>query len=141
MVSPFGAHNPSSAWRFACLGVLVSVPATAILNWLPNSGATLGGGAMIVGALIAGGVAATRSVDSGAAGVRAGLLGGLIEILLLTVRVDITAAWPLSRVVFWVVAGMFVLIVAPVFGLVFGRAGGWVATTVRSKTDPGANAS
>jgi hypothetical protein len=96
---------------------------------------------MIVGALIAGGIAATRSVDSGAAGVRAGLLGGLIEILLLTVRVDITAAWPLSRVVFWVVAGMFVLIVAPVFGLVFGRAGGWVATTVRSETDPGANAS
>jgi hypothetical protein len=141
MVSPLGAHTPSPAWRFACIGALASVPATALLNWLPNSGATVGGGAMIVGALIAGGIAATRSADSGAAGVRAGLLAGVVEILAFTVRVDPAAAWPLSRVVFWVFAGVFVLCVAPVFGLVFGRVGGWVATAVTAEPDPGANAS
>lgn len=141
MVPSLGAHNPSPAWRFACIGVLASVPATAILNWLPNSGATVGGGAMIVGALIAGGIATTRSADSGAAGVRAGLLGGIFEILVFTLRVDATAAWPLSRVVFWVFAGIFVLCVAPVFGLVFGRVGGWVTTAVRSDADPDANVS
>jgi hypothetical protein len=96
---------------------------------------------MIVGALVAGGVAATRSADSGAAGVRAGLLGGVIELLAFAVRVEAAQAWPLSRVLFWVFAGIFVLCVSPVFGLVFGRVGGRVATAVTSEPDPGVNAS
>jgi hypothetical protein len=92
---------------------------------------------MIVGALIAGGLAATRSVDSGATGLRAGFLGGVIGLATFVVRVDTLAAWPLSRVAFWIFAGIVVLCVAPAFGLIFGRIGGRLASAVapRSKTD------
>jgi hypothetical protein len=136
MVLPFRFRTPSIAWRYAIVGVLASLPATAVLNRLPNSQATVGGGAMIVGALIAGGLAATRSVDSGATGLRAGVLGGVVGLFTFVVMVDTSAAWPLSRVLFWVFAGIAVLCVAPAFGLVFGRIGGWVANAVapRSKT-------
>ena len=130
MISLPRVRSPSLAWRVACFGVLASLPATAVLNWLPNSQATIGGGVMIVGALIAGGIAATRSTDSGAAGLRAGLLGGVASILTFVLTVDASAAWPLSRVIFWVFAGSVVLCVSPVFGLGFGRIGGWVANAV-----------
>lgn len=99
MVSLPRDSSPSLAWRFACIGALASLPATAVLNWLPNSQATIGGGVMIVGALIAGGIAATRSTDSGATGLRTGLLGGIVSILTLIIMVDTSAAWTLSRIV------------------------------------------
>jgi hypothetical protein len=141
MVSPLRVRSLSTAWRFACVSVLASLPVTAVLNWLPNSQATLGGGVMTVGAFIAGGLAATRSRDPGAAGFRAGLLGGVISVLTFVVTVDTSPAWPLSRVAFWVVAGIAVLCVVPVFGLVFGRIGGWVANVVAPRSETGANAS
>jgi hypothetical protein len=141
VVSPLRVPSPSPAWRSALVGVLASLPATAVLNWLPNSQATVGGSATIVGALIAGGVAATRSTESGAAGLRAGLLGGVVSILAFVATVDASAAWPLSRVVVGGVAGIVVLCVAPVFGLMFGRLGGWVANAVAPGPETGANAS
>ena len=127
------------AWRIACIGVLASLPATVVLNWLPNSRATVGGGAIIVGALIAGGFAATRSIDSGAAGLRAGLLGGRIGLAVFFLRVDTSVVWPLSRVLFWTVAGGMLVCVAPVFGFLSGRIGGWVADVVRTRSQAGAD--
>jgi hypothetical protein len=94
-----------------------------------------------VGALIAGGIAATRSTDPSAAGLRAGLLGGVVSVLSVVVTVGSSAAWPLSSVVFGVFAAIVVLCVAPVFGLAFGRIGGWVANTVAPGPKTGANAS
>lgn len=129
------------AWRFALIGILASLPATAVLHWLPNSQATISGSAMIVGALIAGGVAATRSADSGAAGLRAGFLGGVIGTVTFVVTVDPAAPWPVSRVVFGVFSMAAVLCIAPVFGLGCGRLGGWVANTVARASKTGANAS
>jgi hypothetical protein len=48
-----------------------------------------------------------------------------------------TVAWPLSRVVFFVFAGVLFLFVASVFGLVCGRVGGWVADTLVSRSRAG----
>jgi hypothetical protein len=141
MISPLRDHSPSPAWRVAALGVLASLPATAVLNWLPNSHATVGGSAMFVGALVAGALATTRSTDPGAAGLRAGFLGGVVSILTVVVTLDPSAAWPLSRVVFGIVAGIAILSIAPVFGLLFGCLGGWVANAVASGPTTGANAS
>lgn len=137
MVSPFRSRALSPTWRYAIVGVLASLPATVVLNTLPNSQATVGGGAMIMGALIGGGLAATRSVDAGATGLRAGVLGGVVGLFTFVVVVDISAAWPLSRILFWVFAGVAFLCAASIFGLAFGRIGGWVANAVapRSKTE------
>lgn len=136
-----------SAWRFALVGALASLPVAIILNWLPNSEATIGGGIMIIGAFIAGVIAAIRSTDPGAAGLRAGFLGGVLAVLTLIVTVistvgsGTTAVWPLSRVVFWIFASGLVLCIAPVFGLGCGRVGGWMANTVASRWTTGAKAS
>ncbi len=70
-------HSIPQVWRAAILGTIAALPATIILNWFPNVEATIGGGVMIVGSLIAGAVAANRSTKPGAAGVRGGFLGGV----------------------------------------------------------------
>lgn len=146
-VSPLRVRTLSTAWRFALVGALASLPVAALLNWLPNSEATIGGGIMILGAFIAGVIAAIRSTDPDAAGLRAGFLGGVLAVLTLIVRVvgtagsSTTAAWPPSRVVFWVFASGLVLCVAPIFGLACGRVGGWVANNVASRGTTGANVS
>ncbi len=106
---------------------------------MPNSEATISGSIMIIGAFLAGVIAALRSADPDAAGFRAGLLAGVVGVSTLTLSVVGNAlgggieAWPLSRVVFVVVAGVLFLCVAPVFGLVFGRVGGGFTTTVISR--------
>jgi hypothetical protein len=141
MASPLGIRSLSPAWRFALVGVAASLPAAVVVNWLPNSQATIGGSAMIVGAFIAGAIAPTRSADSGAAGLRAGVIGGAIGLLTFVVRVGTTAAWPASRVLFWAVSGIAVLCIAPLFGLGFGRLGGWVANAVAGKSKAGMGAS
>ncbi|WP_254532730.1 DUF5518 domain-containing protein [Natrinema gelatinilyticum] len=137
-----------AAWRFAIIGALASLPATVVVNWLPDSEATIGGSIMIIGAFIAGVIAAIRSMDPGAAGLRTGVLAGVVAVLTLLVAVfstvlsDATVTWPsLSRVVFVVLASGLALCVAPIFGLVCGRVGGWMANTVTSRLTTGADAS
>jgi len=39
-------------------------------------------------------------------------------------------AWSLNTVVFFFIAAGMLLCLSPVFGLIFGRIGGWAATTV-----------
>lgn len=125
-----------SAWRFAIIGALVSLPVTVLVNWLPDSEADIAGGIMIFGAFIAGVIAAKRSTDPGAAGLRAGVLGGIMAPLTTVVTVEgpsiaTLMAWPspYSLVILAAVA----LVLASLFGLVFGRIGGWVATTVTTR--------
>ncbi|WP_080510493.1 DUF5518 domain-containing protein [Halorubrum coriense] len=117
-------------WRVAILGALAALPATVILNWLPNSEATVGGGVMIVGALIAGAIATRRSVEPSAAGLRAGFLGGATAVAVFLIREGTTVVWSLNTSVFFAIAIVMVLSFTPVFGLIFGRIGGWVANTV-----------
>lgn len=69
-------HIFPSAWRFALVGVLVSLPVTVLLKWLPDSDANVA-----VGAFAAGLTAAIRSRHPDEAGVRAGLLGGVVAVL------------------------------------------------------------
>ncbi|QCC59000.1 DUF5518 domain-containing protein [Natrinema thermotolerans] len=141
MVSPPLIHTLPPAWRFALIGSIASLPVIAVLNWLPNSEATIGGGIMIIGAFVAGVIAAIRSSDPGAAGLRAGIIGGALGLLVVIVTAGTTATWSLQRVVFIVIASGLVVCVAPLFGLGSGRVGGWVANTVGSRRTTNADAS
>lgn len=135
-----------AAWRFALIGAVVSLPVAAIINQLPNSEATIGGSIIVIGAFTAGVIAAVRSTNPDEAGLRAGFIGGTLAVVTLIVTIVSTAisgtmaAWPLSRVVFWIFASGLVLCLSPIFGLVFGRVGGWVANTATSRLTGGANA-
>lgn len=117
-------------WYVAILGTMAALPAMVVIDWLPNSEATVGGGVMVVGALIAGGIAANRSVEPSAAGLRAGFLGGLIAVAVFIFTEGATVAWSLNTFVFFLIAVVMLLCFSPVFGLLFGRIGGWVADTV-----------
>ena len=117
-------------WRVAILGTVASLPATAVINWLPNSEATVGGGVMLVEPVIAGAVAASGSVEPSAAGLRAGFLGGVSAVSVFVLTECTTVAWSLNTSVFFLVASVMFLCLSPVFGLIFGRIGGWVANTV-----------
>jgi hypothetical protein len=134
----FRTRHLPTAWQFALIGALASLPIAVLINRLPNSEATIGATIMIVGAFIAGVTAASHSTDADAAGIRAGSLGGVVGVatFIVTVVSDVlsgsSASWPVSRVVFFGFASVMFLFLAPIFGLVFGRVGGWVATTAVS---------
>lgn len=118
------------AWRSAILGIIAALPATVVLNWLPNSEANIAGGVMIIGAMVAGAIAVTRAIEPSAAGLRAGFLGGIIAILSFLLTEGMSIIWSANRVMFFILAvGMFVC-VAPIFGAIFGKIGGRMATSV-----------
>ncbi len=71
--SPHGSIP--QVWRAAILGTIAALPTAVIINWLPNSEASIGGGVMLFGSIIAGAIAANRSVKPSAAGLRGGFLG------------------------------------------------------------------
>ena len=94
---------------------------------------------MIFGAFIAGIVAETRSANPGAAGLRAGVLAGVVAGLTLLVEVASTTQLSVLSVIFVVFASGLALLIAPAFGLVFGRIGGWAVNTVTSQLRPSAS--
>jgi uncharacterized membrane protein YeaQ/YmgE (transglycosylase-associated protein family) len=97
---------------------------------------------MIVGALLAGAIATNWAADPAAAGVRAGLLAGVVGTaeLVSTVLDTAPASWSTTGVAFVGLAVVLFLVVAPLFGLVCGRVGGWVATKVGSLPTGGTDA-
>lgn len=133
MSTALHASRVPRVWRIAFLGAGASLPAAALLNWLPNAEATVGGAVMMIGASIAGALAAGRAADPSAVGLRAGFLGGVVAILTFVVTDAPTATWSMARVAFFVAAGGAVLCVAPVFGVLFGRVGGWVANAIMTR--------
>jgi hypothetical protein len=130
MLSNTRIRRIPQVWHVAILGTIAALPATVLINWLPNSEVTVGGGVMLVGAMIAGAVAANRSVDPSAAGLRAGFLGGVIAVSVFILTEGTTVTWSLNTIMFFLVAVVMLLCISPVFGLISGRIGGWVANTV-----------
>lgn len=136
MPSALRNHSVPQLWLITILGAAASIPAGVIINQFPNSEATVGGAVMIIGATIGGAIAATRAVNPGKVGLRTGLLGGVIAVLLSVPSVPTMATWPASRFVFFVFPGGAVVCIASAFGWVFGQTGGWIAgaVTVRRPT-------
>jgi hypothetical protein len=130
MLSNTRIRRIPQVWHVAILGTIAALPATVLINWLPNSEVTVGGGVMLVGAMIAGAVAANRSVDPSAAGLRAGFLGGVIAVSVFILTEGTTVTWSLNTIMFFLVAVVMLLCISPVFGLISGRIGGWVANTI-----------
>lgn len=117
-------------WRVAILGTIAALPATVVINWLPNSEATVGGGVLIIGPLIAGAIAAKRSMEPGAAGLRGGFLGGVTAVAVFLLTEGPTVAWSLNMFVFFLIAAVMLLCLSPICGLISGRIGGWITNTV-----------
>lgn len=107
--------------------MVAALPATVAINWLPNSKATVGGGVVVFGAIIAGALAANRAVEPGAVGLRVGFLGGVVAVSVFTVTEGTTVPWSLNTAVFFLIAVVTLLGVAPVLGLIFGRIGSRIA--------------
>ena len=128
-----------SAWECALIGTLASVPLILLEGWLPDTEIDIGAGIMIFRAFIAGFIAVIRSVNPDAAGLRAGLLGGIVAILISIISEASFAikntmiAWPSapSTLVF-VIFSVIILVLTPLFGLIFGLIGGRVAATITS---------
>lgn len=133
MPSTLRNRGVPQVWLLTILGAAASIPAGVIINQFPNSEATVGGAVMIIGAAIAGAMAAPRAVSPGAVGLRAGFLGGVVGVLVSVPSVATMAAWPASRFVFFVFPGGVVVCIAAAFGWVFGRIGGWVAGAVTAR--------
>lgn len=129
------ARSLPRVWRIAILGAGASLPAAAVLNWLPSAEATVGGAVMVIGASIAGALAAGRAADPSAVGLRVGFLRGVVAVLTFVLTDAPTATWSVSRVGFLVGAGGAVLCISPLFGLLFGRVGGWVANAIMTRDE------
>lgn len=128
-ISTRGLRAVSPAWRAALIGTLAALPATVLIDRLPNGEATIGAGIMVIGAAIAG-VVAEGTKESGAAGIRAGFLGGVIDILVLGVTIDPAVIRQPNQLPFLMLAVLAVLCVWPLFGLAFGRLGGWIKRSI-----------
>ena len=78
-------------WRVALLGMVAGISIAVVLNWLPAwvGASDIGGGLVIISVVVAGALAATRSVKPSAAGLRTGTVGGVV-----TVMIEIRAHTP-----------------------------------------------
>ena len=85
---------------------------------------------MLFGSIIAGAIAANRSITPSAAGLRGGFLGGVSAVALFLLLEGTTLNWTLNLTVFFLIAVVMLLSALLVFGMIFGRIGGWIANTV-----------
>ena len=132
MGSSVSIRTLSSAWKFTLVGIGASIPVTIVLNWLPDqiSQADFGATILVFGALIAGFVAKVYSSDPGTAGLLTGFIGAVVGISTSTVVAGESITSSLSTIVFFFFATGLLIVVASLFGLFFGRIGGWFANTV-----------
>lgn len=134
MLSSLQPRDIPQVWHIAVLGVLAALPAGVVFNWLPHFEVDATGSIIVIGAVIAGSIAVIRSIDPGAAGIRTGLLGGILEILVFsfgdTLAYIMGSAGTFIVVIF---ASGVLLVGLAAFGWVFGRLGGWVTNVVTTR--------
>lgn len=131
-------------WRYALVGGLASVPFTAASYW--QTGSELSVSPVFFGGLLAGYLAGRATGDRTGVGARAGLVGALPVLWMLT---DILLATSALAGPAWFVAadtalvvlmgGVFALLclaVAALVGAVGGRVGGWLAGVVGPRRPP-----
>lgn len=125
------ADRVPQLWRVALFGMVAGVLITVGLNWLPAwvGASDIGGGLVIIGAVVAGALAATRSVKPSAAGFRTGAVGGVVTIVIFALT-DLSLTWSLSFIIPFMTAVVGVLVLSPIFGAVLGLVGGWIANVV-----------
>lgn len=130
MLSVLHSRRISQAWQIAIFGMLVAVLVSGILGRvleLETDGLTT-----VIGAVIAGGIAVTRSVDPSAAGLRTGLLGASIGVLFSLPDVLMIVPESAGVISVFVYTSGFALVVMSLLGWVFGRLGGWASNTLRT---------
>lgn len=128
-------RRSETAWKYALVGGLVSVPIAAGEYWLSGAGDTFPMTFVLVGGVVAGVLARRRFAHPGRAGAGAGVIGGLMALgwllsALLDTAADFAAAWstPVAGVLIAAVFGLVVLWISALVGLLGGAVGGWLTS-------------
>ena len=128
-------RQSDTAWKYALVGGLVSVPVAAGEYWLSGAGDSFPITYALIGGVVAGILAKRRSVHAGRAGAGAGAVGGLVALgwilpALLDTAGDFAAAWstPAAGILIALVFGLAVLWMSALVGLIGGAIGGWLTT-------------
>jgi len=128
-------RRSETAWKYALVGALASVPVAAGEYWLSGAGDTFPITFALVGGVVAGVLARRRHAHAGRAGAGAGAVGGLVALgwilpALLDTAADFAAAWstPVAGVLIATVFGLVILWMAALVGLLGGAIGGWLTS-------------
>lgn len=134
----------TATWKYALVGGVVSLPATTASYWQTGSEMSLA--SVLLGSLLAGYLAKRKTGTSAGVGVRAGLVGALPVLWVLSDVLGASTA--LSGPPWFVAAGTLLTILTLTavgvlgFGLsalvggVGGRVGGWLAGSNGSRGSP-----
>ncbi|AXR79287.1 hypothetical protein AArc1_2979 [Natrarchaeobaculum sulfurireducens] len=131
MLPALHSRSISQVWQVAISGMLVALPVSVILGWV--LGFETDGLITVIGAVIAGGIAVTRSVNPSAAGLRTGLLGASLGILFSLPDVLMIGTESAGAIPVFIYTSGFALVVMSMLGWVFGRLGGWVTNTLSTR--------
>lgn len=136
-------RRSDTAWKYALVGGLVSVPIAAGEYWLSGAGDTFPMTFVLVGGVVAGALARRRFAHPGRAGAGAGAVGGLAALgwilpALLDTAADFAAAWstPVAGVLIAAAFGLVVLWLSALVGLLGGAIGGWLTTKLGGRRAP-----
>ncbi|QLH79626.1 DUF5518 domain-containing protein [Halosimplex rubrum] len=137
----------SRTWQYALVGGAVSMPLTLAVYWSSGASDHFSFNAVVVGGLIAGFLARRYAADAGAAGLRAGVIGGLAGYVWIAPAIRTSAesfadAWsfaPATGLLF-VVFSAVVLGTAAIAGLLGGVVGSWICGKVGRESPSTASA-
>lgn len=137
----------SRTWQYALVGGVVSMPLTLAAYWSSGANDHFSLNMVVVGGLIAGFLARRYAADVGAAGLRAGVIGGLagyvwIAPTILTTAESFADAWsfaPATGLLF-VVFSAVDLGIAAIAGLLGGVVGAWICRKVGRESPPAVSA-
>ena len=137
----FARHRErlSPTWRLAILGGCASIPLTLWTYWRSGMGGEMSLSAVVVGGLLAGYLAAGREIDVGPVGFRAGLVGALPGLWIVS-KVVLAAFGPVEPAWFrgvWMLVAValmaFSFFLSAVTAVLGAKVGGWLAGKIRRR--------
>ena len=127
-------------WRYGLLGGLGSIPLTVALSTWTSPTTGLSGNGVVVGAALAGYLAANASKEAIRAGLLAGVVGGVPFTVwtigtLLGVPDGTVVVWsnPVPEVALLLLAAIGLTVLSMTAGVVGGLVGGWLSKTIHSR--------
>lgn len=129
------AVDAKRQWRYALVGGLVSIPLVVGHYWLSGAGSYFSLNMVVVGGLLAGFLARRASLDVGAVGLRAGVVGSAPAVswlfgqyLWAAEAFSMTQGSAGAALIVAVLVSSVVLLIGALAGLVGAVVGGWLAS-------------
>jgi uncharacterized membrane protein YeaQ/YmgE (transglycosylase-associated protein family) len=127
-------------WKYGLLGGLGSVPLTAALSTWTGSVTTLSGNGVVVGAALAGYLAANASREASRAGLIAGVVGGAPFTVwtvgtLLGIPDGTVVVWsnPVPEVALLLSVAFALTLLSTIAGVIGGLVGGWLSGRIHPR--------